>query len=119
MQESQADYTNTFLYIWGNTNISNTEIYSDERFISWLEIWKQRVGSVESAQASMVKYNPVYIPRNHIVEGVLDEAVSWNYDSFHAFLEVLKNPYIRQKDCEKYMEHDFEFEKNYQTFCGT
>jgi len=119
MEDNQADYTNTFLYIWGNTDIPNAEIYSDERFISWLEIWKQRVWDVEVAQESMKKYNPVYIPRNHIVESVLDEAVSWNYDSFHAFLEILKNPHTNQKDSEKYMKNDPEFEKNYMTFCGT
>lgn len=119
MQDNQADYTNTFLYIWGSIDIPNAEIYSDKRFISWLEIWKQRVWNIEIARESMKQYNPIYIPRNHIVESVLDDAVSWNYDSFHAFLEILKNPYTQQKDSEKYMEENPEFDKNYMTFCGT
>ena len=43
MQDSSADYTNTFLFIEGNTKIPNVEIYQDKRFTSWLIIWKQRV----------------------------------------------------------------------------
>lgn len=119
MQDNQADYTNTFLYIWGNTDIPNTQLYSDERFVSWLEIWEQRVWDIVVARESMKKYNPIYIPRNHIVEEVLDSAVSWDYTKFHTFLEILKNPYTQQKDSEKYMEENPEFDKKYMTFCGT
>jgi len=119
MQDISADYTNTFLYIWGNTDIPHSELYEDERFKAWHTIWKQRVWDLEAAQGTMKKHNPVYIPRNYLVEKVLDEATAWNYKNFHTFLEILKNPYTHRKDSDIYMEHDTEFERNYMTYCGT
>jgi hypothetical protein len=47
MQDNKADYTNTFLYISENKNVSNTQVYNDERFTAWQNIWKQRVSMQE------------------------------------------------------------------------
>jgi uncharacterized protein YdiU (UPF0061 family) len=122
-QDNKADYTNTFLYIGWNTNISNNEIYDDERFLVWHNIWQQKVSSqtwgLEKAQKSMQKYNPVYIPRNHLVEDALQKTVSWDYSEFHAFLKILKNPYIYRKNTEEYMENMLWFDESFKTFCGT
>ncbi len=119
MQDNKADYTNTFLYIWWNYKIPNNEIYEDKRFISWLNIWEQRVWDRESAQESMRHYNPVYIPRNHIVEEVLEKALNWDYNDFHAFLEIWKTPYIYRENTEKYMNALEGFDEQYKTYCGT
>lgn len=119
MQDNSADYTNTFLYIWGNTDIPNRETHNDDRFISWHNIWKQRVWDVEQAQKSMKAYNPVYIPRNHIVEKVLEKATSSDYENFHAFIEILKTPYKYRDNTEKYMSNLEWFDENYKTYCGT
>lgn len=119
MQDNEADYTNTFLYIGWNKDIPDSDVYDDKRFTAWLEVWKKRVRDVVSAQEYMKKHNPLYIPRNHIVEKVLDEAVWWDYESFHTFLKLLKQPYSKQKNSEIFMRHDVDFEKSYMTFCGT
>lgn len=119
MQDAQADYTNTFLYISGTEDLVNIDIYSDERFVAWHDIWKQRVENVEFAQESMQKYNPVYIPRNHLVEEILDAAVSWDYSGFHEFLKILKTPYTYRKDTQKYMRSLEWFDEKYQTYCWT
>ncbi len=123
MQDIWADYTNTFLYIWWNTQVKNIEIYSEERFVAWQNIWKKRVSiqtwGFENARQSMKQYNPIYIPRNHIVEEVLDTAVLWDYTEFHLFLEILKNPYVYRENTEKYMENIDGFDEQYQTYCGT
>lgn len=123
MQDNRADYTNTFLYIGWNTQLQDTEMYQDKRFQSWLEVWKQRVSAqswwIEDAQASMQEYNPLYIPRNHIVEEVLEKAESWDYEVFHEFLDILKTPYTLKENSQKYMENIEGFDKNYKTFCGT
>jgi uncharacterized protein YdiU (UPF0061 family) len=121
MQDNSADYTNTFLYICWNTDVENTQIYSDERFQNWLSIWKQRVSArdLESTQESMRKYNPVYIPRNHLVEEVLEKSISWDYTEYHAFLELLKSPYEYRDNTQKYMKGLEGFDEKYKTYCGT
>lgn len=123
MQDIGADYTNTFLFIGWFTELQNTEIYSDTRFMNWLWIWKERISlqawGIQWAQAAMKVYNPVYIPRNHIVEEVLQQAVSWDYVDFHNFLNILKKPYIQRENSQTYMEHKIWFDKSFKTYCGT
>lgn len=123
MQDNNTDYSNTFLFISGFTENIKTEIYNDERFAAWHDVWRQRVSSqswgINSAQESMKAYNPVYIPRNHLVEEALDSAVSWDYVSFYSFLEILKNPYTHRKNIRRYMQNNAEFEKSYTTYCWT
>jgi len=123
MQDNKADYTNTFLFIWGFTENIETEMYYDERLVAWLDIWKQRVSGqeweLERVQKSMQQYNPVYIPRNHLVEEVLEQAKSGDHKCFHEFIEILKNPYTHREESQKYMENKPWFDERFKTYCGT
>ena len=68
----------------------------------------------------MQTYNPIFIPRNHLVENALNNATEGNLDSFNRLLNVLSKPYDYQKKLDKYIEPCQEnFEKNYKTYCGT
>ena len=43
---------------------------------------------------SMQSVNPAYIPRNHLVEEVIDAAVSQqDFEPFHKLVDVLARPY--------------------------
>jgi uncharacterized protein YdiU (UPF0061 family) len=66
----------------------------------------------------MKNVNPLIIPRNHKVEEVLNEANKSNTKPLIKLLEVLKNPYIEQKNIIDYQKPSSSKEK-YQTFCGT
>ena len=64
--------------------------------------------------------NPVYIPRNHRVEAMIQAAVeNQDYGPFEEMLRVLMMPYEEQAGAEKYAEAPGETEKVYRTFCGT
>ena len=43
----------------------------------------------------MDRVNPVYIPRNHLVEEALDAATAGDLDPFHRLVDVLADPYTR------------------------
>ena len=63
--------------------------------------------------------NPQVIPRNHLVEEVLEFAAQGNMAPFHAFIEVLQTPYSKPIN-EKYLSGaGAGFDESYQTFCGT
>lgn len=121
MQDTSADYSNTFLYIGWHTDVEKSEIYEDMRFQDWLCIWKQRVSAQDLGltQKTMKKYNPVYIPRNHLVEEVLEKAAAWDYTEYNAFLEILKSPYEYRDNTQKYMKSLEGFDEMYKTYCGT
>jgi len=95
-----------------------------ESFVQWLDKWRQRLGH-ESAdhderKAMMRAVNPVYIPRNHLIEAAIRAAEDHgDFSVFHALHEVLKRPYDVQPGREAYMQPPQPHEIVHQTFCGT
>ena len=68
----------------------------------------------------MKKYNPVVIPRNHLVEQVIEEAVNGNTNPYQKFLSVLSNPYQYKEELKEFMlPPSKNFENSYKTYCGT
>jgi len=68
---------------------------------------------------NMQSENPIYIPRNHILEKVINESLKNNYSEFNLLNEALSNPYKEKKEFQKFSEAPLEKEKVLQTFCGT
>ena len=62
--------------------------------------------------------NPCYIPRNHIIEEALNNAVNNNMSKINKLLEIFKNPYKKQNISEDYLTPS-NSESPYVTFCGT
>jgi serine/tyrosine/threonine adenylyltransferase len=63
--------------------------------------------------------NPIYIPRNHLVEKAILHAYEGNYEMFHEMVGVLENPYEIQVGRESYERPPVDSERVLQTFCGT
>ena len=68
----------------------------------------------------MKKVNPIYIPRNHIMEEIIKEAVENNrYDLMNDLLNTIKDPFT-EKTNKKHLSlppKPNQVVKN--TFCGT
>lgn len=130
MHKEQADYTRTFTMLTrlvqqckeGHVKgPSGCEI--SQALTSWAEPWLQQVqsqpGGFETALTMMTSANPVYIPRNHIVEDVLQKATrARDMVPLLAFLAVLRDPYIEHPGCERY-EQPGPRDVPFLTFCGT
>ncbi len=123
MQLENADYTNTFAALsedieWDVHPLNTPSLKN------WFEKWKQRVTQNEEGLATariiMKQYNPVFIPRNHLVEQALDLATQGNFSLFDQLLTCLKTPYQYQDSYRSFLfPPNEEFELQYQTFCGT
>jgi uncharacterized protein YdiU (UPF0061 family) len=90
---------------------------------AWLERWKTLHDGIESSTlASRIRAaNPIYIPRNHLVEEALN-AASDNGDlkPFEKLLEVVQHPFEHRPEFDRYaLPAPEEFTACYQTFCGT
>ena len=122
MYKHQADYTNTFRNLNRPSQLSE-RLLSDQGFRHWMDKWNERLSrqaqSIGDAQALMDQHNPLVIPRNHLVEGVLEDASKGDMQSFHEFLNVLLMPYNQPKDDKFLSAPDTNYDKNYRTFCGT
>ena len=63
--------------------------------------------------------NPLYIPRNHLVEAAIKAAEAEDYGPFEALLTVLQNPFDERPGLEAYARPAEEHERVRATFCGT
>lgn len=122
MQENKADYTNTFLFLNQRLSLPNNQYYAPD-FENWLQkrekLLHQYNLNTNKVNELMNSNNPCYIPRNHLVEKVLDNAcLENNFEEMTRFLNVLAAPYTYK---EKLIEYQ-QFTKNdetYKTYCGT
>ena len=121
MHQKKVDYTNTFCHLM-NFEIKDNQSFKDNDFQSWKTRWQERLkinnNSPEKHMNLMRSVNPLIIPRNHIVEEVLDKANNNDLNPLNKFLAILKKPYSEQKGILDYQVPSSSNEK-YQTFCGT
>jgi uncharacterized protein YdiU (UPF0061 family) len=68
----------------------------------------------------MAAGNPVFLPRNHLVEEVIAAAVAGeHFEPFHDLVEVLARPTQWRPEKARYARPPRPEEVVRQTFCGT
>ena len=92
---------------------------------AWLDRWQARLQAQGAAAldipAQMDRINPVYIPRNHLVENALDAATeSRDLRLFDRLLSVITRPWDeRPEDALCALPGTPEQTQGFRTFCGT
>jgi uncharacterized protein YdiU (UPF0061 family) len=130
MAANRADFTLTFRRLCGAATGSAGDaevraLFADpEAYDSWAAGWRQRLEqepvSGQELAATMRMANPAFIPRNHIVEAVLDAAVErQDFQPFEELLDVVSRPYEERPNLERYSTPARPEEYVSQTFCGT
>jgi serine/tyrosine/threonine adenylyltransferase len=125
MAENGADFTLTFRTLSDGDDEAVRVLFADgAAYDGWAKRWRRQLAaeavSPEALRAAMRAVNPVYIPRNHNVERVIQAAVSAeDFGPFEELLEVLSRPYEEQPGRERYTLPPAPDERVLQTFCGT
>jgi serine/tyrosine/threonine adenylyltransferase len=93
---------------------------------SWALEWRQRleaepISSESETRAAMMRMtSPAFIPRNHVVEAVLDAAVErQDFQPFEELLDAVSSPYEDRPGMEYYATPARPEECVSATFCGT
>ena len=129
MHQNGADFTLTFRSlssaIKGNDDHFLKCFDNDEEPKDWLQKWKKLLkkekGNIdENLVENLNSINPIYIPRNHMIERAIREYMENNtHKIMDELLEVTANPFLDQKNKEDYVLPAKEDEQVTQTFCGT
>ncbi|WP_307855921.1 protein adenylyltransferase SelO [Nocardioides faecalis] len=82
---------------------------------AWLERWRALGPDPDAMDA----VNPLYIPRNHLVEEALDAATGGDLVPLLGLLDAVRSPYVERPGLERYAEPAPEDFGKYMTFCGT
>ena len=119
MQESRVDLTSFFRALGtaarGDAEPARLVVLDLARFDAWLERWRALGPDAEA----MDRANPVYIPRNHLVEEALQAATTGDLTPLQQLLEVLDRPYEERPGLERYAAPAPGGTGPYRTFCGT
>jgi uncharacterized protein YdiU (UPF0061 family) len=124
MRQRGADYTLAF-HMLSPGKIAASELNGDELLTAWHGKWQARLsaasGSQDQSIALMRQNNPVYIPRNHLVEAALAAATGPAQDlgPLERLLGVLSEPYTEHDAHHDYSRPSPDGGRGYQTFCGT
>ena len=130
MATNRADFTLTFRRLCdaaagpeGDEGV-RTLFADPAEYDSWAAGWRRRLEE-ESADgparaATMRRVNPVFIPRNHLVEAALDAASRrQDFQPFEELLDAVSRPFEERPGLERYAMPARPEECVLQTFCGT
>ena len=127
MMESGSDYTITF------RSLSEVLLDQPGKFLeqfknkdeieSWLNDWKKALATDEKDLQLIVdqmkSVNPMYIPRNHQVQLVIDAAYNDDFSKMAEMIEVIRRPFEEIDENSSYAVPPLEEQRIKRTFCGT
>jgi len=111
LQGQQVDFTLFFRNL-ADVTVSDSDrvaaLFNDPEVLTpWLQRWRERL--LEDSQSEPVRkkrmdrVNPLYIPRNHLVEHALQSATKQlDFEPFRTLHAVLASPYSEQADRQHY-----------------
>ncbi len=119
LRDGRVDWTGCFRALGaaarGDTDPARSLFLDLAAFDAWAERWR----AVGPDAETMDRVNPVYIPRNHLVEEALTAATAGDLDPVRRLLEAVCSPYDERPGLERYADPAPEHFGGYQTFCGT
>jgi uncharacterized protein YdiU (UPF0061 family) len=119
LQEGHVDYTSLFrslgTAVRGHAEAARGLFPDPAAFDAWAERWRALGPDADL----MGRVNPVYIPRNHLVEEALASATGGDPEPLKRLLDAVTSPYDERPDLERYAAVAPENFGVYRTFCGT
>ncbi|GAA4283930.1 YdiU family protein [Brevibacterium daeguense] len=119
LQDSAVDYTSFFRRLGaaarGDLGPVRSLFADGASLDQWLRRWLDRGPDPEVLDDA----NPVYIPRNHLVEEALDAAVGGDLAPLHRLLAAVTSPYRERPGLERWADAAPDDFGPYRTFCGT
>ncbi|MDA9020398.1 YdiU family protein [Flavimaricola sp.] len=124
MAKGAADFTRTFRQLAADLRDGGQRtkaLFSDAAaFEAWVPQWHARLVDPVAAAEAMDLVNPIYIPRNHLVEEALEAATTdADFGPFEQLLSVLNQPFTPRDGAERYALPAPAGFGPYTTFCGT
>lgn len=119
LETARLDYTGFFRALTdaaaGNREPLETLATAAPEMENWIQDWQ----AFEPTAEIMLQTNPIYIPRNHLVEESLEAAASGDMAPFDQLFELVTNPFDEQAGADRYAQPAPSTFGAYVTYCGT
>ena len=130
MQDGQSDFTLTFRKLSSLIDKNHEKdwfaLFSNSKnyeLTNWVTEWKNRIELNDANRPVILDqiktYNPCIIPRNHLIERCISEALKGDLTLFHLLLKSLETPSKDKPEFYEFTKPPERHEIVHQTFCGT
>ena len=127
LETHQVDFTLFFralaMLLRGEGDMLQALLPAADAMAPWIAEWwalieREPAGPLECADA-MDRVNPLYIPRNHLVEAALADAEAGDMTAWRELLDVVRQPFVPRSEWEAFAGPAPEGFGPYTTYCGT
>lgn len=119
MRDAHVDHTSFFRALGhaarGDAAPARDQVLDLAAYDAWAERWL----ALGPDGAVMDRANPVYVPRNHLVEEALAAGTEGDLAPLEQLLDVLSAPYDERPGLERHAAPAPESFGRYTTYCGT
>jgi uncharacterized protein YdiU (UPF0061 family) len=116
LENQQADFTSSFRGLASIARgVDRPAPFDEADAKPWITRWLD----LQPDADAMDRANPVYIPRNHLVEESLQAATGGDLAPFHELLEAIVKPFDERAGLERFAQGAPVDFGPYTTFCGT
>lgn len=106
----------TLSKLFGETQFEELQSQTAEHTTSnWFSSWRALAPDAEA----MDRVNPIYIPRNELLDEALDAASAGDLEPFTRMLEVVTHPFARREGGERFEAPATAGVRRHITYCGT
>ena len=127
LEAQTIDYTTFFRALSASLRGDGTRaqalFFEPDAFDAWADRWRAQLGGQgrdpHAIAAAMDGVNPVYIPRNHLVEEALTAATAGDLEPLTRLVDVLAQPFDERPGLEAFAAPAPPSFGDYRTFCGT
>ena len=119
MQAERVDYTSFFRDLARAARGDRDRVHGQVADRSTSDGWLERWFAFGPNPDAMDRVNPIYVPRNHLVEDALDAATFEDLAPLTRLMEVLRDPFTERPGLEMYAKPAPASFGPYRTFCGT
>jgi uncharacterized protein YdiU (UPF0061 family) len=119
MRPSRVDHTSCYRALARAARGDAEPLRSRFLDLAAFDAWTARWLALGPDAEAMDRVNPVYVPRNQLVEEALAAATDGDLDPVRQLLDVVTRPFEERTGLERYAVPAGEGFDGYQTFCGT
>ncbi len=128
MKNENFDFTLTFrnlskILLEEKSTFFEKNINNVKEINNWFTRWNKRLQKENNQKSDiakkMMKINPIYIPRNHIIESSIKSALDNDFSEMRELLKLIKNPFTEKTKNKKFSIPPKPNEVVSNTFCGT
>jgi len=128
LRADQVDYTTSFRALAdalrGDEQAARSAFTDWSAFDAWATHWRARLADEGQdpllVAAAMDSVNPIYIPRNHLVDEALNAATDGDLAPFNELLDAVGDPFDARVELDAFAQPAAEgFGTSFRTYCGT